>query len=139
MNRCLEKTDIPEWMTKRKDHPDPKKPRKELSPTTTDPKHAYRWWENTNSTNQGGDLSFSNKPQTIPHRKKPREQEEQIFYTLINTSPRKKNEKKNVAMAWIDYKKACNINPQSWIIDSLKVYKISNKIIKFIKKTMKNW
>ena len=23
MNRCLEETDIPEWMTKRKGHPDP--------------------------------------------------------------------------------------------------------------------
>ena len=29
--------------------------------------------------------------------------------------------------------------PQSWIINSLKMYKISHEIIHFIEKTMKNW
>ena len=33
-------------------------------------------------------------------------------------------------MAWIDYKKAYNIFPQSWIINTLKIYKISDKIFK---------
>ena len=28
---------------------------------------------------------------------------------------------------------------QSWIIDCLKMYKISDEVIKFIKETMKNW
>ena len=43
---------------------------------------------------------------------------------------------KNVDMAWIDSKKAYNMVPQSWIIDRLKMYKISDEIIKFIEKTM---
>ena len=42
-------------------------------------------------------------------------------------------------MAWIDYRKAYDMIPQSWIIDSPKLYKVSNKIIKFIAKTMKTW
>ena len=29
--------------------------------------------------------------------------------------------------------------PQSWIINCLKMYKISNEVIKFIEETMKNW
>ena len=41
---------------------------------------------------------------------------------------------KNVAMAWIDYKKLIDMTPQRWI-DSLKMYQITDKIIKF----MKNW
>ena len=41
-------------------------------------------------------------------------------------------------MAWIDYKKAYDMVPQSWIIDCLEMYKISNEVIKFIKNTMKN-
>ena len=42
-------------------------------------------------------------------------------------------------MAWIDYKKAYDMVPQSWIINCLKMYKISDEVINFIKKTMKTW
>ena len=49
-----------------------------------------------------------------------------------------KSRRKNLAMAWINYKKAYDIAPQSWIINGLKMYKIPHKIINFIEKTMKN-
>ena len=55
---------------------------------------------------------------------------------IINES---KNRRKNLAMAWIDYKKAYDMVPQSWIINCLKMYKISHEIINFIEKNMKNW
>ena len=42
-------------------------------------------------------------------------------------------------MAWIAYKKAYDMVPQSWIINCLKMYKISHEVIKFIKETMKTW
>ena len=42
-------------------------------------------------------------------------------------------------MAWIDYKKAYDMVPHSWIINSLKMYKISDEVINFIDKTMKTW
>ena len=42
-------------------------------------------------------------------------------------------------MAWIDYKKAYDMVPQRWIINFLKIYKISDKFINFIKKIMKIW
>ena len=42
-------------------------------------------------------------------------------------------------MAWIDYKKAYDTVPHSWIINSLKMYKISDEVINFIDKTMKTW
>ena len=37
-------------------------------------------------------------------------------------------------MAWIDRKKAYDMVPQSWIINYLKMYKISHEIINFIEK-----
>ena len=49
------------------------------------------------------------------------------------------NKMKNVDIAWIDYKEANNIFTQSWIIDCLKMDKISDKIQKFIMEAMKNW
>ena len=55
---------------------------------------------------------------------------------ILNES---KNRRKNIAMAWIDYKKAYDIFPQSWIINCLKMYKITPEIINFIEKNMKNW
>ena len=42
-------------------------------------------------------------------------------------------------MAWIDYKNAYNMVPQSWIIHCLKMYKISHEVINFIEQTMKTW
>ena len=42
-------------------------------------------------------------------------------------------------MAWIDYKKAYDKVPHSWIINSLKMYKISDEVINFIDKIMKTW
>ena len=37
------------------------------------------------------------------------------------------------------YKKAYDTVPQSWIINCLQMYKISDEIINFIKKTIKTW
>ena len=54
---------------------------------------------------------------------------------ILNES---KTRRKNLAMAWIDYEKAYDMVPHSWIINSLKMYKISDEVINFIDKTMKN-
>ena len=59
-----------------------------------------------------------------------------IYQHILNES---KNRRKNLAMAWIDYKKAYDMVPQSWIINCLKIYKISHETINFIEKNMKNW
>ena len=40
-------------------------------------------------------------------------------------------------MVWIDYKNAYDMVSQSWIINCLKMYKISHEVINFIEKTMK--
>ena len=55
---------------------------------------------------------------------------------ILNES---KTRRKNLAMAWIDYKKAYDMVSQSWIIHCLKMYKISHGVINFIEKTMQTW
>ena len=42
-------------------------------------------------------------------------------------------------MAWIDYKNAYDMVPQSWILHCLKMHKITNQIVQFIEKTMQTW
>ena len=46
--------------------------------------------------------------------------------------------RKNLAIARIIYKKAYDVVPQSWIINIIKLFKVSDEVIKFIEKTMKN-
>ena len=50
-----------------------------------------------------------------------------------------KKRHKNLAMAWVDYKKAYDMVPHSWIIECLKLYNISENIVKFIEGSMPKW
>ena len=47
--------------------------------------------------------------------------------------------KKNLLMAWITHREVYCMVLQRMIIDSLTVYNISNKVIKFIEKIIENW
>ena len=59
-----------------------------------------------------------------------------IDQQILNES---KTRKKNLAMAWIDYKKAYDMLPKNWILYCLKMYKISHEVINFIEQTIKTW
>ena len=45
----------------------------------------------------------------------------------------------NLGMAWIDYKKAYDMVPHSWILESLEFVQVSDNILKFVKRSMANW
>ena len=42
-------------------------------------------------------------------------------------------------MACIDYKKAYDMVPHSWILESLQLVRVSDNILKFAKRSMANW
>ena len=44
----------------------------------------------------------------------------------------------NLGMVWIDYKKDYDMIPHSWILESLKLVQMSENIVQFIRKSMKN-
>ena len=71
-------------------------------------------------------------------RKETRETGEQLYFDprILKEG---KMRRKNVAMVWVDYKKAFDIVLQKGIINFLKLYKILDEVIQFIEKTMKNW
>ena len=50
-----------------------------------------------------------------------------------------KTKRKNLSIAWIANKKLYDMVPQSWMINCLKMYKISNEVVNVIEKTMKTW
>ena len=99
--------------------------------------------EDTNSTNKEKDRLLPNKPRIVPWRIEGMLQRsrgtEELLYIDQNILNESKTRRKNLAMAWIDYKKAYVMVTQSWILHCLKTYKISHEVINFIEQTMKTW
>ena len=62
-----------------------------------------------------------------------------LLYIAQHILSESKARRKNLAMAWIDYKKTFDMVPHSWIIECLKMYKILHEVKIFIEKTMKTW
>ena len=46
-----------------------------------------------------------------------------------------KRKHKNLAMAWVDYKKTHDMVPHSWIIESLYMAQVAENIITFLQKS----
>ena len=47
--------------------------------------------------------------------------------------------KKNLAVTWIDYKKAYDMVPHSWIVECLGMVGVSEQIKLFLSESMKAW
>ena len=69
-------------------------------------------------------------------RRNSRGTKDQLLIDKMVLNDRKKKDN-NLGMAWIDYKKACMI-PHSWILESLGLVQVSENIVEFIRKSMKN-
>ena len=128
----------------RKDPIDPKRPKKrnrckqlQTHDLTTDDE------ENINSTNKERDLPLANKPRIVlgGTERTPQRFQGHSRVTLQRSAHSKreqdKTEKSSYGLDWL--KKAYDMVPQSWIINCLKMYKISHEVINFIEKTMKTW
>ena len=50
-----------------------------------------------------------------------------------------KKKKKNLSMSWIDYRKAYDSVPHSWILKTLQMYRFNEKLNKFLETSMRNW
>jgi hypothetical protein len=58
---------------------------------------------------------------------------------LKSNATRTQKQKESLSMAWIDYQNAFDRVPHSWIIKSLELIGINNKVIAFTKKAMTYW
>lgn len=50
-----------------------------------------------------------------------------------------KRRKTNLAMAWIDYRKAYDMVPHSWILESLKITGVARNVQRLIESSMEKW
>jgi Reverse transcriptase (RNA-dependent DNA polymerase) len=59
-----------------------------------------------------------------------------IDSTIMNQAFQKK---RNIHVSYIDYKKAYDSSPHSWLIQVLEIYKVNPILVKFLKTIMTNW
>ena len=71
-------------------------------------------------------------------RKKTRGTKDQLLIDRMLLQNCKKR-KTNLKMAWIDYKKAYDMVPHSWILESLRLVGTAKNILKLMERSMKNW
>ena len=140
MNRCLQDTQVPDWITKGKTTLTRKDPSKGNAPNN------YRaitclpmmWKILTAQIREEIYYSLISSglfPDEQKGCRKGSRGTAELLYIDQHILNESENRRKNLAMAWIDYKKAYDIVPQIWIINCLKMYNISHEIINFIEKT----
>ena len=131
MNKCMQKIEITEWMTKGKTTLIQKAPRQKKPP----PNH-YRiitclpiMWKILMAQIREIYYSLISRrifpDEQIGCRKRTRGTEE-LLYIL--------NESKTIG-----YKKVYDMFPQSWILHCLIMYEVSDQVIQFIEKTKETW
>ena len=138
MNKCLKKTEIPEWMTKGNTTLIPKDPLKGTAlnnyrPITCLP---MMWKILTAQIREKIYNSLINHaifPEEQKGWSKRTRSTKELLYIDQDILNESKTRRKNLAMAWINYRKAYDMVPQSWI------YKIPNQVVQFIKRTMQTW
>ena len=50
-----------------------------------------------------------------------------------------KRRKTNLSMAWIDYRKAFDMVPHSWLLECLRIYGAADNLVSLLAKTMQHW
>ena len=136
--------DIPHWMTTGRTSlilKNPKHPEKESNyrPITCLP----TIWKLLTSVISDQIYNFLDSNDLIPwqqkgNKRKSRGTKDQLLIDKLIMNMAKKK-KRNLRMIWIDYKKAYDSVPHSWILECLRIYGIADNIIAFLEKSMKTW
>ena len=144
MNRCLQGAQVPKWMTKGKTTLIQKDPSKGTAPNNHRPITCLpmMWKILAAQIREKIYYSLTSRRLFPDEQKRCRKGSRgtaELLYIDQHILNESKTRLKNLAMAWIDYKKAYDMVPQSWILHCLKMYKISYQVINFIEQTMQTW
>ena len=140
MNRYLQGAQVPEWMTKGKTTLIQKHPRKGTAPNNYRPLTCLpmMWKILTAQISEKICYSLTSRgffPDEQKGCRKGSRGTAELLYIDQHILNEIKTRGKNLAMAWIDYKKAYDMVPKIWMLHCLKMYKVIN----LIEQTMKTW
>ena len=156
MNKCLQTAHVLEWMTKGKTTLTQKDPNKEIAPNNYRPItcQPMMWKILTAQVREEIYYSLTSRglfPEEQKRCCKRSRGTAELLYIDQHILNESKTRRKNLAMAWIDYKKhmiwfhiasKCtkyHLKCTKYHLNSIKMYKISPEVINFIDKTMKTW
>ncbi|XP_045471751.1 uncharacterized protein LOC123678658 [Harmonia axyridis] len=71
-------------------------------------------------------------------RRKGRGSKELLMIDNMITKQAKKR-LKNISMAWIDYQKAFDSVPHTWLLEVLKIYRVNRRVIALLEHLMRTW
>ena len=133
MNRCLQGVQVPEWMAKEKTTLIQKDPSKGTAPNNYRPITCkpMMWKILTAQIREKIYYSLTSHrlfPDKQKRCRKGSKGTAELLYIDQHILNESKTRWKNLAMTWIDYKKAYDMIPQNWIIHCLKIYKILHKL-----------
>ena len=144
MNRCWQGAQVPDWMTKEKTTLVQKYPSKGTAPNNYRPITCLRMtWKILIAQMREAIYYSLTSRGLIPEEQKVCRKGSRGTAELLWIDQHILNEsntgRENLATVWIDYKKAYDMVPQSWMINCLKMYNISHEVTNFIEKTMNTW
>ena len=130
MNRCLQDAQVPDWRTKGKTTLIQKDPSKGPAPNNYGPITCLLMMWKILTAQIREEIYYSLIscglfPDEQKGCRKGSRSTAELLYIDQHILNESKTIRKNLAMAWIDYKKAYDMVPQSWILHCLKMYKIS--------------
>ena len=145
MNKMLTQPSlIPEWLVKGRTALIPKIPDQQLSPQDYRPITCLpNMWKVFSGILANKIMGHLNMHSILYHEQKgvrpgARGTKDQLAIDRTITKDCK-NRHTNLSMAWIDYKKAYDSVPHSWILQCLKLYKVNEKIQDVISHSMNLW
>ena len=123
MNKCLQTAHVPEWMTKGTTTFIQKDPNKGTAPNNYRPITCLPMMCKILTAQIREEIYYSLTNRWRNERMLQRIQRHSRTTLHSSTHPWwEQNQTENLAMAWIDYKKAYDMVLHSWIINSLKMY-----------------
>ena len=140
MNRCLQGAQVPDWMTKGKTALIQKDPSKRTAPSNYRPITCLPMMQILTVQMREKIYYSLTSCELFPDEQKGCRKGSsgttELLYIDQHILNESKRRRKNLAMVWIDNKKASDMVSQSWIIHCLKMNKMSHEVINFIDKTM---
>ena len=144
LNECLDEGEVPKWMTKGKTvliMKDKEKGRdvKNFRPITCLP----LMWKLLTGVLSEEMYKHLEENELLPDeqkgcRKRSRGTKDQLLIDkmIIRNCKRRGT---NLAMAWIDYKKAFDMVPHSWLVECMELFGVASNMKNLISKSMKEW
>ena len=144
LSKCLEEGDIPNWMTEGRTVLIMKDKNKGTIASNYRPITCLPlMWKLLTGLIAEEMYEFLEKNDLLPQeqkggRKKCRGTADQLYIDQMVLKEVKRR-KRNVAMAWVDYKKAYDMVPHSWLEECFRVFGIASNVDNLLVNSMKKW